>query len=85
MQDAVLSVHHACIHTLAATQALKIIENHKGIAFIQQIAPQGFFMQPPQGLVPPVPLPGQSLNLNGDEPSPAAQTGDGGESETPES
>jgi len=35
LQDAVLSVHHACIHTLAATAAFKIIENHKGVAFIQ--------------------------------------------------
>ena len=36
LQDAVLSVHHARIHTLAATPAFKIIENHKGVAFIQQ-------------------------------------------------
>jgi len=35
LQDAVLSVHHACIHTLAATGAYKIIENHEGIAYIQ--------------------------------------------------
>jgi len=35
LQDAVLSVHHACIHTLASTAAFKIIENHKGTAFIQ--------------------------------------------------
>lgn len=35
LQDAVLSVHHACIHTLSATAAYKIIENHKGTAFIQ--------------------------------------------------
>jgi hypothetical protein len=35
LQDAVLSVHHACIHTLAATSAHKIIENHDGVAFIQ--------------------------------------------------
>jgi len=35
LQDAVLSVHHSCIHTLAATAAYKIIENHDGIAFIQ--------------------------------------------------
>jgi ATP-dependent protease ClpP protease subunit len=35
LQDAVLSVHHSCIHTLAATPAFKIIENHKGTAFIQ--------------------------------------------------
>lgn len=35
LQDAVLSVHHACIHTLTATGAYKIIENQEGIAFIQ--------------------------------------------------
>ena len=35
LQDAVLSVHHACIHTLTATPAKKIIENHTGKAFIQ--------------------------------------------------
>lgn len=35
LQDAVLSVHHACIHTLGATSAFKIIENHAGRAFIQ--------------------------------------------------
>jgi len=34
-QDLVLSVHHSCIHTLSATNAYKIIENQKGIAFIQ--------------------------------------------------
>jgi hypothetical protein len=34
LQDAVLSVHHACIHTLSSTPASKIIENHKGVAFI---------------------------------------------------
>lgn len=37
LQDAVLSVHHACIHTLSATGAYKIIENHRGIAFIQMV------------------------------------------------
>ena len=35
LQDAVLSVHHACVHTLSSTQAFKIIENHNGVAFIQ--------------------------------------------------
>ncbi len=35
LQDAVLSVHHACIHTLGATPAFKIVENHEGRAFIQ--------------------------------------------------
>lgn len=37
LQDAVLSVHHACIHTLSSTGAYKIIENHKGVAFIQML------------------------------------------------
>lgn len=37
LQDAVLSVHHACLHTLDATPAIKLIENHKGTAFIQAI------------------------------------------------
>lgn len=35
LQDAVLSVHHACIHSLSSTAAFKIIENHLGKAFIQ--------------------------------------------------
>ncbi len=34
LQDAVLSVHHACIHTLGATPAYKLIENQTGVAFI---------------------------------------------------
>lgn len=37
LQDAVLSAHHLLIQTLSDTPAYKIIENHKGIAFIQQI------------------------------------------------
>jgi len=35
LQDAVLSLHHAYVHTLSATNAYKIIENQNGIAFIQ--------------------------------------------------
>lgn len=37
LQDAVLSVHHACIHTLSSTEAFKIIENHMGVAYIQRV------------------------------------------------
>jgi len=37
LQDAVLNVHHSCIITLGGTGAYKIIENHRGVAFIQQI------------------------------------------------
>ena len=35
LQDAVLSVHHACMLTFSATPAFKIIENHRGVAFIK--------------------------------------------------
>lgn len=34
-QDAVLSIHHAFMHTLSATPAFKITENHLGVAYIQ--------------------------------------------------
>jgi ATP-dependent protease ClpP protease subunit len=34
LQDAVLSVHHACIQTFQQTNAFKIVENHKGVAAI---------------------------------------------------
>jgi hypothetical protein len=40
LQDAVLSVHHACILTLNATPAIKIVENDQGIAFIQAMQQQ---------------------------------------------
>jgi ClpP class serine protease len=44
LQDAVLSVHHACILTLAGTGAFKIIENQDGVASVsvaQQMLVQG--------------------------------------------
>jgi len=37
LQDLVLTVHHACVLTLSSTAAVKIIENHRGIAYIQQV------------------------------------------------
>lgn len=48
LQDAVLSVHHACIHTFTRTPAFKIIENHTGKAFIKLIPP----MPPPHADAP---------------------------------
>lgn len=36
LQDAILSLHHACIQTFNGTPAIKIIENHEGVAFIMQ-------------------------------------------------
>lgn len=44
LQDAVLSVHHACILTLAGSVAFKIIENQDGVASLsvaQQVVVQG--------------------------------------------
>jgi ATP-dependent protease ClpP protease subunit len=38
-QEAALTVHHACIQTLSATPACKIIENHLGIAYIETVTP----------------------------------------------
>ena len=35
LQDAVLSVHHATMHTFSSTQAQKIIENHHGRAWVR--------------------------------------------------
>ncbi len=34
LQDLVLSVHHSCIYTFMGTQAIKIIENQNGVAYI---------------------------------------------------
>lgn len=38
IQDSVLTVHHACIQTLAETPAFKIIENQNGIGFITSVS-----------------------------------------------
>jgi hypothetical protein len=35
LQDAVLSVHHAAMHTFSGTRAAKIIENHHGRAWVR--------------------------------------------------
>lgn len=40
-QDAVLTVHHACIQTLSATPVVKLIENHRGVAFMQAVEVAG--------------------------------------------
>lgn len=39
LQDAVLSVHHSVLHTFQAANAVKIIENHLGKAFIRSQQP----------------------------------------------
>ncbi|MBA4158301.1 MAG: S49 family peptidase [Gemmatimonadetes bacterium] len=40
LQEAVLTVHHACILTLAVTPVAKIIENHNGVAYMESIGTQ---------------------------------------------
>lgn len=47
LQDLALSVFHAATHTLTATGAVKIIENHLGGAFINQILLRQVQVTPP--------------------------------------
>lgn len=49
LQESVLSIHHSFIHTLGATPAVKIIENHNGVALVQQSQ----VMMIPQQVAPP--------------------------------
>jgi ATP-dependent protease ClpP protease subunit len=37
LQDLVLTVHHCYMHSLMNTPSYKIIENHKGLAFVKQM------------------------------------------------
>lgn len=52
LQDAVLSVHHAMMHTFAG-QAVKIIENHLGRAFVE--VQQAVQIQVPAPALPVIP------------------------------
>lgn len=36
LQDLILTLHHALTITFSQTGAIKLIENHKSVAFIQQ-------------------------------------------------
>lgn len=47
LQDKVLSVFHAAMHTLGMTPAIKIVENHLGGAFIKSMAPIQLDIAPP--------------------------------------
>lgn len=37
LQDLVLTIHHSFMHSLMNTPAYKMIENHKGMAFVKQV------------------------------------------------
>jgi hypothetical protein len=52
-QDLVLSVFHATTHTFSATNAVKIIENHQGRAFVKSV----MLVRVPAGPQPPGPQP----------------------------
>ena len=54
LQDAVLSLHHACMLTFEQTPAVKIIENHFGVAFIKLT----------RTVVLPRPTPDNQINQN---------------------
>ena len=54
LQDAVLSVHHATMHTFAGTSAQKIIENHHGRAWVRMHGPE---IQIPAMAIPSIPSP----------------------------
>ena len=49
LQEAVLSVHHACMLTFSATPAVKLIENDRGVAFIKVLQPVVVSGQPASG------------------------------------
>jgi len=68
IQEAVLTVHHACVLTLSETAAIKIIENHLGSAQISAVQvgmPAPPFMQGPPMMTPviqaPIPQPPSEL------------------------
>lgn len=39
LQDLILTVHHTFMHTFSMTPAMKIVENHEGVAFIKMASP----------------------------------------------
>lgn len=53
LQDLSLSVFHATTHTFDGTTAVKIVENHRGKAFIKSAQVQRVVVQPPEGGSPP--------------------------------
>jgi hypothetical protein len=57
LQDAVLSVHHATMHTLTMSGTAKIIENHLGRAFVNMAQQIPFSFGPVQMLPAPPPGP----------------------------
>jgi hypothetical protein len=57
LQDLVLTIHHAFMHTFSQTPAIKIIENHKGVATVLTV-------NIPQISLPIIPPPTQNASKN---------------------
>jgi hypothetical protein len=57
LQDAILTIHHACVNTLTQTPAVKIIENQNSVSFIVQAV----FQQMP---TPPQQVPPRAANAS---------------------
>lgn len=53
LQDLVLSVHHAAMLTLGQTGTTKLIENHRGRAWVNQVQPTITIQAQPGGPQPP--------------------------------
>lgn len=49
LQDLVLTVHHAFMHTFSMSNAIKIVENHKGVATVQLSVAQPQVLRAPPG------------------------------------
>lgn len=41
VQDLILTTHHAFMHTFANTNAIKIVENHLGVAYMENLPVAG--------------------------------------------
>lgn len=68
LQDAILSVHHATMHTLAGTPAAKLIENENGRAYF--LMHQQVQLQMPIGPPPQLPGPPGGQGGQGKKPPP---------------
>jgi len=60
LQEAVLSVHHACMLTMGNYNAVKLIENHNGIAHMKVIGTVAMPIQLPSPPAAPAPAPAPS-------------------------
>jgi len=57
LQDKVLTVYHAAMHTFSGTSAVKLIENHMGRALIRQVQTQVVPLAPGPAPTPAPPAP----------------------------